>query len=213
MAEDDDFGTETPQQVEAAVVSIFRELFEGNEIGPSDDFFDLGGDSLLATTLVTAIERDLDVVLPPSVLLEAPTPHKLAESVVAAREHLEANSLVPVRPEGKGPPMFCVHGTPGDTIYIRKLARAIGGVRPVYGLRAMGLRSGEAILPSVEEMASGYLAEIRAVQPAGPYVVVGQCRTAVIALELAAQMTAQNEEVPGLILLDPAIGEGLTRAC
>ena len=74
------------------------------------------------------------------------------------------------------------------------------------GVRVVGLRSGEIMLPSAEAMASQYEAEINALQPNGPYLFIGQCGTSVIALELAQRFSAAGQKVLGLVLIDPGVG-------
>jgi acyl carrier protein len=197
---------EGPEAIEGAIVGIFETLFQQERLQPSDDFFDLGGDSVLGVTLVVEIERRLGVVLARSTLLDAPTPQKLVKAVLEARDNIEPEILVPIHREGSGPLIFCVHSMRGEVTFPRKLAHAMGGHRPFYGVRVVGLRSGEIMLPSAEAMASQYEAEIHALQPTGPYLFIGQCGTSVIALELAQRFAAAGQKVLGLVLIDPGVG-------
>jgi acyl carrier protein len=197
---------EGPEAIEAAVVGIFETLLQQGHLRPTDNFFELGGDSVLAVTLVVEIERRLGVVLARSTLLDAPTPRQLVKAVLDARDNVEPDVLVPIHPEGSGPVIFCVHSMRGEVTFPRKLAHAMGGHRPFYGVRVVGLRSGEIMLPTAEEMASQYEAEINALQPNGPYLFIGQCGTSVIALELAQRFAAAGREVLGLVLIDPGVG-------
>jgi thioesterase domain-containing protein/acyl carrier protein len=190
--------------VENALLMIYQHHFGISDIGVDDSFFVLGGDSLQAAELMAEIEGEFDVVLPVSVLLESQTPRELAKVVDAAREEeSHAGCLVAIRPEGSGPPIFCVHALTGDVGYARRLAATMGEGRPVYGLRALGLQSGEVPLTSVGQIAERYLPEIRSVQPHGPYIIAGSCGGALVAYEMAARLRAAGEPVAGLILLDP----------
>jgi acyl carrier protein len=197
---------EGPAAIERTIVGVFEALLQQEQLQPTDDFFELGGDSVLAVELVAELERRLGVVLARSTLLEAPTPQKLVKAVLDARDNVEPEILVPIHPEGSGPVIFCVHSMRGEVTFPRKLAHAMGGHRPFYGVRVVGLASGEVMLPSAEAMAGQYEAEINAVQPKGPYLFIGQCGTSVIALELAQRFAAAGQEVLGLVLIDPGVG-------
>jgi thioesterase domain-containing protein len=191
--------------VEAGIVALFREIFQNEDIGGEDNFFALGGDSLMADTLILGILEVFDVGLPVSIVLEAPTPQLLAEKVIGASTGADPACLIPLRSEGAGPPLFCVHGMDGEPTFAQRLAEHINPERPIYAVRAIGLLPGEIPFGSVAEMAAAYLDEIKTVQPKGPYLVLGQCGAVVVAHELAQQMVAGGDEVAGLILADPMV--------
>lgn len=193
-----------PAVIESSLVKIFKDLFQADEIGPDDDFFALGGDSLLATSLMSGVEKEFTSVIPISVLLEASTPRELAKRIVEDLEFVPPTNLVPVRTEGPGTPIFCVHGMDGDALFCRRLPPILTVPRPIYGLRASGLHGNEVPDVNLPVIASRYLAEIRKVQPAGPYLVLGQCGTSLIAYEIVQQLLRAGEEISGLILIDPA---------
>lgn len=187
-----------------SLTRLFAESFDSDAIGPDDDFFDLGGDSLIAERLITAVGMAFGVSIPVSTLMEKSTPRLLVAAVAEAQKPMVERALVAIRPVGTGPALFCVHGTSGASMFPVNLARRIDGP-PVYELRALGLVPGEVALASVEAMASRYVREIRTAQPHGPYFLVGQCDPAVVALEMAQQLLAAGEPVAGLILVDPPI--------
>src|SRR5690606_38109056 len=110
-------------------------------------------DSLGGAEIMAAIESSLRVVVPVSALLEARTPRALAELVEKARSNVPGSCLIPIRPEGEGPPIFCVHGLNGDAVFANTLAAALAKRRPIYGLRASGLSQDEPILQRIEHMA------------------------------------------------------------
>jgi thioesterase domain-containing protein/acyl carrier protein len=186
------------------VCGIFAEVFEVDSVAIDDDFFALGGDSLLATSLMAAIEKEFRVALPISVLLEAATPRAVQAAISAATGKPTGDALVVVNDEGTGPPLCCVHGMGGEAVFPRHLADSLGKQRPIYGFRAIGLLAGERPLDTVEEIASNYLAALRRVRPHGPYVVLGHCGGSMIAYEMAQQLVAAREPVAGLVLIDPA---------
>jgi thioesterase domain-containing protein/acyl carrier protein len=185
------------------VAALFGELFGLDSVAADDDFFALGGDSLLATGLIAGIERQFGVVLPVSALIEAPTPQALAEIIGRSEEGMAGRCLIAVNPEGKGPSLFCIHGMKGDIVVSRALSAALGSVRPVYAFRAAGLQGGENPGVSVPIIAANYVAELIERQPDGPPVIIGHCGGSMIAYEMAQQLTSAGHQVAGLILLDP----------
>jgi thioesterase domain-containing protein len=94
----------------------------------------------------------------------------------------------------------------GNATFARRLAAALEPPRPVYGVRAIGLREGEVPLASVDAIARQYVADLKSERPEGPYVVLGQCGTAMVAYEMAQQLAQSGDEVAGLILGDPPVG-------
>ncbi|MEX0853322.1 MAG: alpha/beta fold hydrolase [Bauldia sp.] len=186
------------------VCRLFGEAFNDAAIEFDADFFELGGDSMLATSLIASIEKEFDVALPISILLEAPTPRALAAVIFKAAAERVGDALVIAREAGSAPPLCCVHGMNGETVFQRRLADALVGDRPIYALRAIGLQAGERPLETVEQIASNYIAAVRRVRGAGPYVLLGHCGGSLIAAEMAQQLTAAGETVAGLIMIDPA---------
>ena len=183
------------------VAAMFAQVFDVPTVGPNDDFFQMGGDSLMAESLILEIERRFGVIISIAALLESPTPRQLADVVTRTMANLPGRCLVPVAVSGRGTPIFCVHGMGGAPGYARKLAS--GTDRPIYGFRAEGLLAGELPRPNIAQMAKGYLREVRTVQPRGPYLLFGQCGAAMIAYEMAQQLVGEGETVAGLILADP----------
>jgi acyl carrier protein len=192
------------RRVLAEVQKIFAKVFDHDDVTPDDDFFSLGGDSLLAEELMTDIETTFSVGLSVSVLLGSPTPRDLTRKIVDWRDAPEAEGcIVSIRPHGEGPPLVCIHGLDGKATFPDVLMAHLTITRPVFGFRALGLAAGEVPAATVAKLAAVYTAELKAAVPSGPYVLIGQCPAAMIAYEMAQQLTAAGDEVPGLILLDP----------
>lgn len=193
--------------VEQRLLDIWTSLFGLAEIGTDSDYFDLGGDSLLAIRLFQRIETEFKIRIPMSTLLQAPTIELLAEHIQrnGSRDLTTSDkwsSLVSVQPKGSRPPFFCVHGAGGNIVYYLDLARHLGPDQPFYGLQSQGLDGKSAFLTSIEEMAACYVKEIRSLQPRGPYFLGGYCMGGTIALEMAQQLRAQGQEVALLALMD-----------
>ncbi|MDX1523013.1 MAG: thioesterase domain-containing protein, partial [Anaerolineae bacterium] len=113
----------------------------------------------------------------------------------------EWTALVDIQPNGSNPPFFCVHGATGDILWFRELARHLGPDQPFYGLQSIGLDGVREPLTSVEEMARHYLAEVRVLQPDGPYHLGGYCFGGNIAYEMAQQLQAEGQAVAFLAML------------
>ncbi len=191
--------------VQSRLVELWRAAF-GMPIGVDENFFELGGDSLLAARLFVQIEKALQLELPLAMLLEAPTIRQLADVISAPTAHSLHSSLVAVQPSGAKRPFFCVHGHSGEIFQSRNLSLSLGADQPVFGLRSQGL-GGEAPYFTVEEMAIHYLREIRAVQRKGPYFLAGYCFGGMIVYEMARLLKTHGEEVALLMMFNtPAPG-------
>lgn len=173
----------------------------------TDDFFELGGQSLRAVRLFTEIERRYGLKLPISCLLEAPTPELLARVIEDRGMERGRASLVRIRAAGNQPPLFCVHAGGGEVVWYRGLADRLPAGRPVYGFKAQGTDGRRPRHESVEEMAEQYLREMKLVQPAGPYYLVGFSFGGMVAFDMARQLRAGGDEVALVALLD-AYGPG-----
>ncbi|MFT3906593.1 MAG: amino acid adenylation domain-containing protein [Steroidobacteraceae bacterium] len=195
-------------EVEAVLVAIWQELIGIHRVGVRDDFFVLGGHSLLAVRMFARIEKQFGTRLPLAILFERSTIEFLAEAI---REVQRAQPpavpaamrfLVPIQKSGSRPPFFCVHGAGGNVLNLLPLARHLGADQPFYGFQAQGVDGLLAPLSDIRAMASGYLQELRQVQPSGPYHLGGYCAGGWVALELARQLEALGETVALLVLFD-----------
>ncbi len=182
---------------------MFAAVFDVDSVDLDDDFFALGGDSLIAAALVGEIERHTGVSLSLSALINAATPRLLAARIADARRESFSRILIPVRPSGQGLAIFSVHGMGGDDLFTHRFAAALGGDRPVWTFRAKGLTAGEHPVTGIEAMASLYLEAMRSVQPDGPYLLMGHCAVGTfVAWEMARQLAAAGDTVAGLILME-----------
>ncbi|QEV21940.1 amino acid adenylation domain-containing protein [Streptomyces alboniger] len=174
-------------------------------VGVHEDFFDLGGTSLLAIQLLTRIRAVFGPELELSVMFSRPTADGLARLVDSHAEHGGRESLgilLPIRPGGTRAPLFCVHPGFGLSWCYFALSRHLGADQPIYGFQARGT-SGPATLPScVRDMAADYVRLLRAARPVGPYRLLGWSFGAVVAQEMAVQLQELGAEVEFLALLD-----------
>jgi thioesterase domain-containing protein len=108
---------------------------------------------------------------------------------------------VPVRPEGTRPPLFVVPGVGSRILYLRHLAGRIGPDQPIYGLHSRFLDDG-AVYSRVEDLAKRYVRDLSAVQPHGPYRLLGFSYGGLVALEVARQLVAAGHDVEFLGVVD-----------
>lgn len=194
---------EARNKTESELKNVWEKLLSFKNIGVSDDFFELGGDSLVAVSLFVEIENKFDVELPLSALINSPTIETLAALIEHDSSSKDSKYLVPIQEEGTRPPLFCMHAAGGNVLFYRDLASALGSDQPVYGLQARGVANkAETAHERIEDMAREYLREIRLVQPEGPYRLCGSSFGGLVAFEAAQQLRENREEVEILALFD-----------
>ena len=189
-------------ETEKTLAGIWEDVLSARPIGRDQDYFELGGNSLLATRLFAEIDRVLHIHLPISTLFYAKTIAEFAGLVEKQHSGDSWSSLVPIQPNGSRIPFFCVHGGGGNVLIYRDLSRHLGPDQPFYGLQSQGLDGKRDLLPRIEAMASLYVEEIKKVQPHGPYYLGGYCLGGTIALEMAQQLRAGGQEVTIVALFD-----------
>lgn len=181
---------------------IWQQLLSVESVAPDQNYFDLGGDSILAVQLFAQIEQVFKVKLPVATLFEAPTIEELARILRREAPASGWSPLVNIQPLGSRPPFFCMHGAGGNVLVYRDLARHLGNDQPFFGLQCQGLDGTRPPLTRVEDMAALYVKEIRHARPHGPYLLGGYCGGGTIALEVAQQLHAAGEKVALLALFD-----------
>ncbi|OKJ60221.1 amino acid adenylation protein [Streptomyces sp. CB02009] len=167
-----------------------------------DDFFESGGNSLIAVALVTRINRAFGSGLPLQILFDRPTIEKLAHQVDGAAA-TPASRLVRLHAAGTRPPVYCWPGLGGYTMNLRHLAEEIGIDRPFHGVQAYGINRGEEPYATIRQMAAADVAAIRRRQPAGPYTLWGYSFGARVAFESAHLLEAAGQQVENLFLIAP----------
>jgi amino acid adenylation domain-containing protein len=190
---------------ELALGELWREVLHLDGLpAPDDDFFELGGDSLLAFKLFDRIAERFGTELPPSLLVQASTLRPLALWIDAA-EFAEGRVVVELHTEGKRIPCFYVHSGAGGILALRNFATTFGPDQPLYGIQAFRDDDTElGRVPLVSATGAECVPLVRQRQPTGPYIIAGHSIGGHIAYELACRLQAEGEEVLYLGLLDPA---------
>jgi acetoacetyl-CoA synthetase len=142
--------------------------------------------------------------LPMGVLLQAPTIARLAQ-LIEGRERTPASSMLVCMREGTGRPLYLVHGLSGTVMECWKLVRELRTDRPVWGLQARGIDGEQPPQSRVEDMAALYVAQLRCLQPSGPYALCGFSFGGLVALEMGRRLWEEGDSVDFLCLLDPQL--------
>jgi thioesterase domain-containing protein/aryl carrier-like protein len=190
----------TPQ--EHLLCELFAELLGLPHVGIDDNFFELGGHSLLAMRLVSRARSTLGLDLELRTLFETPTIAALTARQSVGNADEAFDTLLPLRPLGTRTPLFCIHPGGGIGWSYRGLTRYLDLEHPMYALQARSLSRAEARPTSVEEMAADYLEQIRSVQPAGPYCLLGWSFGGLVAHAVATRLQQCGQEVALLAVLD-----------
>lgn len=188
--------------LELKLTQIFEEGLGIHPIGVKDDFFRLGGHSMLAVRVMSRIERMLDKNLPLATLFERSTVEELAALLHEQAGPALRPSLIRIQSGGPGQPFFCAHPIGGGILCFHDLALNLGPDQAFYGLQSQGMDGRPPSYNRISDMATHYIKELREVQPEGPYLLGGWSMGGVIAFEMALQMKAEGQEVSLLALLD-----------
>lgn len=191
--------------LENELEKIWADVLGLPRVGVRDDFFALGGDSILGAEVVARVRDLLGMPdLPLISIVRAPTVEAMAVEAIEGHSG-SPGTLVPLRTGGSRTPLFFVHGLDGDVFGYAALAGRLDADQPFYALRAPGLDGEETMSDRVEELAARYLEDVLQVRPHGPYLLGGFCMGAGVAVELARRLLELEQEVALLVLVDPRV--------
>ena len=215
-------GTET----ERGLAAIWSELLGVERIGLQDNFFDLGGHSLMAIRVAAQVQERLGVDVPLRDFFDAPFVKDLAATVDRLKRGDVADSdpvatdpcVMPIRVDGSRDPFFCIEGTGRGGVY-KGLAASLDPDMPVYALHPHFWETGGDAIGTVEEIAARYVQSVRAIQPHGPYYLGGWSFGGTVSYEMAQQFRRAGEPVAFVGLMEsfatnPAkssLGHGVAR--
>jgi len=196
---------------EMTVADIYAGLLGIDQVGATDSFFDLGGNSLSAMRLVDMISRQAGVDIGVTEIFLHPTPRQLAATIDALRGSGQdrgsasrpSGPLVELSEKTGLPPLFLIHPVGGTVAAYLPLGQELADTFTVYGLESPGLVDAAAIACTLEDLVSDYTRRIREAQPDGPYQLAGWSMGGVIAFEVAQNLERAGQEVGLLVMLDP----------
>nr|AWI62629.1 nonribosomal peptide synthetase [Cystobacter sp.] len=197
--------------VEFTLVGLWEELLGCSPVGITDNFFALGGHSLLLVQLLERVRQHLGQRLSLSQLFQEPTVEGQARLLREHAEELPWTPLLELQASTRRRPLFCVHPGGGTSYCYLELARALGPDQPFYAFQSPGLEDGQPVLEDVAAFASRYIEVMREQQPRGPYLLSGWSFGGLIAYEMARQLRARGEDVALLALFDAGLGAAVNR--
>lgn len=186
------------------VCDLFRQVLPAPGVGPDDDFFAFGGDSMKAMELLVEVERRFGRTLSIGQFLRGPTAESLAKWLTGGAPRRDS-VLLPLQKQGSGLPLFLVHPAGGSVVCYHALVRAMGDERPCYGLQSPALVAQEPPPASIEALAERYLAEIAGVAPGGECLLAGWSLGGLVAYEMACRLRATGRPPAGLVLIDSGV--------
>jgi amino acid adenylation domain-containing protein len=201
-------GPQSP--IHEQLAQIWEELLDISPIGISDNFFDLGGHSMLAAQLIDRIDQRYGKKVTLSTLFGKPTIEQLTEELedlgAPVDDQARKVRLRPVQTAGTRRPFFFLHGDwTGGAFYCYALARACGPEQPFYALEPYVFSDQDQSQSlTLEAVAAAHLDAIREVQPHGPYRLGGFCNGGLLAYEMARQLERDGEQVEYLGLVNPS---------
>jgi amino acid adenylation domain-containing protein len=191
--------------IELQLLYVWRDVLQIDGLGIRDNFFELGGHSLKAVALSSRVSELYGEKVPVRLVFDYPTVEQMASYVRREVGSGLSSAAVPIQPRGTRRPFFCVHPSGGVVYPFLPLSRSLGADQPFYGLQSYELDGGNATVDTVEEIAGRYVADIRRVQPAGPYQIGGFSFGGIVAYEMAQQLSAAGEEISILAIFDTGL--------
>jgi amino acid adenylation domain-containing protein len=193
---------EPKTDIEKKLHQIWCEVLKLDRIGIDENFFDIGGHSMIAVTLMVKIENELDIRLPLATLFEQSNIREMAALIENRTAPVQWGSLVPIKPHGKKRPLYLVHGAGLNLLLYTALVSHLDPEQPVFGLQAKGLDGVDEPLDTIEGIAAYYISEILAVDVSGTYALAGFSMGGQIAYEMARQMVEMGKTVSFLGVFD-----------
>ena len=187
--------------IESELVKIWEETLNIAPIGTNDNFFDIGGNSILSIQVISKARRK-NIMLSPNQLFEKQTISGLSQLILAAeKEKKEWDFMAVLRDEGEKKPLFCIHSGGGHVFFYGLLKKYLKIGRPIYAVQPKGLYNSGELHKSVKEMSREYLNAIREIQPKGPYNILVYCFSTSVGNEMAIQLEEMGEKI-NIVVMD-----------
>lgn len=193
------------------LAQIWEEILDVRPVGVTDDFFALGGHSLVAVRLIDRIMDVFGQSIPLATLFAGATIEHLEEVLLQGKDEGAQSPIVRVQEGNAKRPFFFLHGDLRDGgLYCLNLARSLDPDRPFYAIHPAGTDGG-AVPHTLAAIAAGHLDALRAVQPEGPYLLGGYCAGAYVAFEMAQQLEADGQQVASLVMIEQGVSHAEIR--
>ncbi|SMD41574.1 Phosphopantetheine attachment site [Aquiflexum balticum DSM 16537] len=190
-------------EIEKLISKIWCLSLKKEKIDINADFFEIGGNSLLAVKVLSLLEKELDQKIPINIIFKYPRIVDLAEYIEGSSiTESIGNSLVHIKPSGNKPPIYIVHGVGCSVTSYYKLAKIMEEEQPILGFQVKGLEGNDEPHQSIEEMASYYVSLMLLNNPRGPYHISGYSFGGYVAFEMAKQILNMGKEVASLVIFD-----------
>lgn len=187
-----------------AIAGIFASELQIPAADIDDNFFDLGGDSLTAETLVLAVQNRFGIKIQTSVLLAAPTPREFGRLVASMKPtHSARQLLVPVSGSSGHEPIAMIHGISGSALFANRFGKRLKEKYAVTAVRGMGLEPGEQPYSSLDEISASYFEGLTSMAGRPPNIIGGICLGGLLAIEVGRLTYEATGERPALLLIDP----------
>lgn len=192
--------------IETDIANAFSKVLGVTKLTASDDFFSLGGHSILAVRLVSELRRTLKLNVTVGQVMVSPSIEKLAhvlgnQNLTNSRELSGFGAVLPIK-QGDGTPIFCIHSASGFAWQYTGLLRYISGGYPLIGLQSPRPDGPIAAQQDMEGVIAQHLRVLKERQPTGPYRLIGYSLGGVIAHGLAVRLQEMGDDVSFLGLLD-----------
>ncbi|MBS0358758.1 MAG: amino acid adenylation domain-containing protein [Proteobacteria bacterium] len=205
--------------IEITIMSEIANLLNRDEhaLSMGDDFFEIGGNSLLALQLMSNLIKKFFVHIDFSILYQTKTIQEISDKITPLIEtsllykedftlqsYSSVSSLIQMQ-NGSNDAEYSLFFAPaagGQVLFYRNLVQYIDKQIPIYGFRAVGFGKDEKPYIQIEDMANNYLKILKKIQPRGPYYLIGASSGGLIVYEMAQQLLKKNEKIGLLMLID-----------
>lgn len=189
-------------ELETTLAAAYASVLGREQISVDREFFDLGGNSLMAVRLVTRLSQTLSLNLSVAQLLRTSSVQALAQWIVSADSTEPHGPLVEMQKGEAGKPaILFVHPVGGDVLCYHDLRTQWDASTGIYGLRSPGLEEGSAPVNDLDDLLARY---VGAIEQTGirEWTLMGQSLGGVLALAIAETLQARGHQIHGLVMLD-----------
>jgi len=193
---------EPATETEKMLTAIWKDCIGISECSIDDNFFALGGHSLMAVQILSKIEKKIGKKMQLAILFKHPDIRSLAAFIDIEKKEIIYKSLVAIKPSGSKTPLYIIHGEGLNVLNFSSLAEYMDEERPIFGLQARALNGEDAPEETIQQIAAFYLREILQHNPDGPYLIAGYSFGGYVAVEMEKQMQAMGKTIQMLIMFD-----------